>query len=1384
MPTNAIVEENARTDGRTPQSYWDVEHSRLIEGFTTEFSINAGDTVDFKINVSDNPGSDYIVEIFRLGYYGGDGARMVGSWTNTDATVQPDAVFIEATGTADAGNWSITDSWDIPAEAVSGVYLARVQRLDANGDPIDGAVNQIPFVVREDDRPADIVLQTSDTTWHAYNGWIGNNGEIGANFYGDASGTIENPEIPGAGGFAQNRAYAVSYNRPFITRGIEGEQGGPAAGAQDYLFGADYAAIRWLEQNGYDVAYMSGIDTDRLGSEYLENYGAFISVGHDEYWSADQRYNVEDARDAGVNLLFWSGNEVYWKTRWETSTIDGQEYRTLVCYKETWAVLDQNAGPEDYVNLDPANIWTGTWRDDRFIGNPLAGDATDRPPLTGQPDLCNCAETSLTGQLFGPDGTGEFGGALDVPEDYASLRFWRDTDLSGTGDTGLSPGILGYEWNTSPDNEYRPAGLVHLSATTLDWSGILVDQGNTVEPGTATHNLSLYRAESGALVFGAGTVFWTWALTDNHDSEPYGANIENAEIQQFVVNLFADMQIQPGETDAVLASQGLVRATASTDVTPASATIDAQPPTVPAGTPVVLTGTATDDDGNPLTDDGAVALVELSFDGGATWRPASGTSTWSYTWSPDTIATQEILVRAIDDSLNLPVLASLQTTVIETTTPESISMFDPWADFTGQVYDAGGPLQLGTRFSTGGQGQITELHYYRAASDADDTDTRTGRLWAEDGTLLATVEFVSQQGESGWQTAVLSTPVDVLAGRTYTVSYETENNYVGTSGFFSAPYSDPFALLTAPSDVAGVYASGSGAIMPTQSFESSSYWVDVTFTPGDIDNEAPIFLTPSALNVEENAVLATVVTADDTDTDALSYTIAGGADAAAFSIDAVTGALSFVYAPDFEAPADADGDNLYEVTVAVTDGFHPSVTHPMQITVTDKADETDDAVWTLFAPGSSPAVTETGDATDYELGTRFTAAGSGEIDSLRYWRGAADASDNDSRVLNLWDGTGTLLASVTVASGPGESGWQVGVLETPVSIASGETYTVSYGTTQNYVVSQGYFGFPQDGPGGMLTGPANAGVYAAGGTGSYPTQSYLGSNYWVDVGFRAGPIVNDPPAFTLAGTAFTAEENQTVAATLTASDPDADTLVFAIAGGADAGAFNISPDTGLLTFATQPDFETPGDVGGDNVYDVIVSVSDGTNPAVQQAITVEVTDIDPEPAPDALSLFGPGDAPAQTETGDSTDYELGVRFLSAEDGEITALRYWRGAADAGDTDTRTLNLWDAGGTLLASATVSSTPGQSGWQTALLAAPVAIDADTLYVASYGTTQNYAFTVDFFGTAWTGSEGILSAPAASAGNGVFSSGATGIFPEYSFNAANYWVDVIFDPADALL
>src|SRR5678815_3423806 len=101
--------------------------------------------------------------------------------------------------------------------------------------------------------------------------------------------------------------------------------------------------------------------------------------------------------------------------------------------------------------------------------------------------------------------------------------------------------------------------------------------------------------------------------------------------------MFADMGIQPGVADAFLISQGLKRASASTDHTPAVASINNLPDTVEALSPVMITGTATDIDGSALTTDGKVAAVEVSVDGGTTWKVANTAdnwATWSFYWYP------------------------------------------------------------------------------------------------------------------------------------------------------------------------------------------------------------------------------------------------------------------------------------------------------------------------------------------------------------------------------------------------------------------------------------------------------------------------------------------------------------------------------------------------------------------------------------------------------------------------------------------------------------------------------------------------------------------------------------------------------------------------------
>ena len=320
-PPNEIVAENCLTGN--PSSEWDVSGAgdANIQGYATDISVNQGETVHFKI---DTNSTAYHIDIYRLGYYKGNGARKIAANVPLSVTlpqIQPACLF-DATGDInliDCGNWAESASWTVPITATSGIYIAKLTRDDST----TGA-SHITFIVRDDDGNSDLLFQTSDTTWQAYNGYGG------YSLYA-----------------APNHAHKVSYNRPFSTR---------SNSTEDFFMNAEYPMLRWLERNGYDVSYFTNVDSDRYGSEILE-HKVFMSVGHDEYWSAGQRTAVEAARNAGVHMTFFSGNEIYWKTRWENN------YRTLVSYKEGNAQGNEHYDCAGNFNCDPdPNIWTGLWR--------------------------------------------------------------------------------------------------------------------------------------------------------------------------------------------------------------------------------------------------------------------------------------------------------------------------------------------------------------------------------------------------------------------------------------------------------------------------------------------------------------------------------------------------------------------------------------------------------------------------------------------------------------------------------------------------------------------------------------------------------------------------------------------------------------------------------------------------------------------------------------------------------------------------------------------------------------------------------------------------------------------------------------------------------------
>ena len=781
-----------------PESDWQpgVPDDPAIEGFATSMGINAGQTESFKIKTVS---TRYHIDILRLGYYGGDGARLVTRITPsaTLPQTQPACDTNTTTGLVDCGNWAVSASWAVPSTAVSGVYVAHLVRDDHAA--VAGESSHIVFVVRNDASHSDIVVQTSDETWEAYND------------YGGQSLYSCTTLCPAGNPGGYKGAFAVSYNRPFSVSPDD------AFGHQETeVFWAEYPMIRFMEANGYDVSYVSGSDVDR-DSSLLLNHKLFVSSGHDEYWSGAQRANVTAARNAGVSLAFFSGNEVFWKTRWQAS-IDGSNtpYRTLVSYKETH--FNAPTDPDD------PPTWTGTWRDPRF-SPPGDGDQPENS-LTGQYDMVDAGTADIT-----------------VPSQYSKLRFWRNTQVAGlqTGQTlTLAPdtGTLGFEWDVDADNGFRPAGLFDMSKTTV--SGVNAfynDYGTTEETNTtATHSLTLYRAPSGALVFGAGTIQWSWGLDgDNNAGNPADPNM-----QQATVNLFADMGIQPTTLEA-----GLVPATKSTDTTAPTSSI-ASPTngaTISDGNVVTVTGSATDNGG------GVVAGVEVSTDGGTTWHPAtpaSGANTtvnWSYSWTAHGYPQTRVETRAVDDSGNLE--TSSDAITVNITCPCSI-----WGTHvTPPTPDSGDatPVEVGVKFTTDSPVEITGLRFYKAAAN---TGTHVGDLWTASGTKLGSATFTNETA-SGWQTVTFATPVAISPGQTYIASYlAPHGHYAGTSGYFYPPPSPPglgggtvdsgplHAVRNTGANTNGVYAISTTSAFPTNTFGAANYWVDPVFA--HLDAPGPV----------------------------------------------------------------------------------------------------------------------------------------------------------------------------------------------------------------------------------------------------------------------------------------------------------------------------------------------------------------------------------------------------------------------------------------------------------------------------------------------------------------------------------------------------------------
>jgi hypothetical protein len=454
----------------------------VISGYLSKASINRGEAVDLMVSTTL---PSFGVQIYRMGYYGGAGSRLITSVSSLPGQNQGVPTPDPTTGLIEA-HWTKSYTLQTDASWVSGVYTAHLVASD-------GSTQDTIFVVRADGAPADIVYQVPLTTYQAYNNWGGKS------LY----------DYNSTGG----RAYKVSFDRPYTDWGT------------GFFYDGDYSTIRFLEARGYNVTYVTSVDT-ATSPGLFAGRKVFLSNYHDEYWSKAMRDNLTAGRDQGVHLLFLSANNIYWQIRFEADS-SGAPNRTVVCYKDP--------------SLDPMSS-----------SNPSLTTYLWREAPVNQP------ENALLGAMYEAQVNSTFSWVVQ----NASHWVYAGTGLHD-GDT--LPTLVGYEYDKTWANGLTPAGVVSLSNSPVVPSG----------GGSSLANSTIYTATSGALVFDAATFYWPRKLDANEIF-----NEVDSRVQQMATNLLDRMiSTVPGATPTPTVTPLSTSIATNTPLPTATATNTQVPPT-------------------------------------------------------------------------------------------------------------------------------------------------------------------------------------------------------------------------------------------------------------------------------------------------------------------------------------------------------------------------------------------------------------------------------------------------------------------------------------------------------------------------------------------------------------------------------------------------------------------------------------------------------------------------------------------------------------------------------------------------------------------------------------------------------------------------------------
>jgi hypothetical protein len=509
IATNLTILENQKP-GTEDWQLTNPALKREIEGYASLTSVNRGEEIQLFVNTKE---PNYIIDIFRMGWYNGLGGRRMDDPIIRKGIRQPPPIEDEASGLIEC-HWQDPYILRIPDREndwISGIYLAKLTASKT------GKQSYIIFVVRDDDRKSDLLFQSSVTTFQAYNNW-GYKSLYRWNSRG-------------------KQAYKVSFNRPYAMSPNRNAAYGIGAGEFLTNFqpkrrtssaGWEYNMVRWLEKEGYDVTYATNIDT-HFNSRLLLSHKAFLSVGHDEYWSKDMRENIETARDEGISIGFFGANICYWQIRLEPSRITGAVNRTIVAYKEM-------------ADLDPLGRLTEEFA---TVSLPLEIAATGKLNHgLGKPDSTQIATYNKSRTLDSLVTTRWRDRAVGRPEDaligvmYETFQVNSDIVIDQNAPNWLLEktqlkkgdklsGLLGYEVDRIFGN--APKNIVRIAHSPYPYGG-----------GTRYADMTIYTAESGAKVFATGSMQWAWGL-DNYNAPLLRPSVLNQEAQQITRNVLAKL---------------------------------------------------------------------------------------------------------------------------------------------------------------------------------------------------------------------------------------------------------------------------------------------------------------------------------------------------------------------------------------------------------------------------------------------------------------------------------------------------------------------------------------------------------------------------------------------------------------------------------------------------------------------------------------------------------------------------------------------------------------------------------------------------------------------------------------------------------------------------